>query len=84
MAVPGIFDNTVSHTVKCVAGIQYGSMDERELRWRNKASFVFMLRLRDPYSSEYQVRPIVRGCARDDAIVVGRIALHLLESLPAA
>src|SRR5882757_670452 len=59
-------------------------MDNREFACRNKAGFVLMYCLGNPNLARHEVRPVVGWSAGDDAVVVARKALRLLEPLLSA
>ena len=84
MALRRILDHAVSYSVERVAGSQRGSLDSGQLgRW-----YVVSLRkLRGPHvrgGRGEQMRPVVGGCAGDDAVVIRGIALRLHQGLTAA
>src|SRR4029434_10017849 len=57
--------------------------DGKLRRW-DVTGGILQRRLGVPNRADEQVRPIDRGCARDDAVVVVWIALRLSQSLAAA
>ncbi len=83
LATSGIFQYAVLHAVVRIAGLENRSLDHRKLGRGDETGWVLVDGLRDPH--DLHGAPGIDGRrARDHAVKISRVSLHVFESLPAA
>src|SRR5579875_1185074 len=76
-----VADNAILDAVEGVTGSDCRLVDELQLVHRENACSVLMARFIGPEKARIEVRPVVAGVARNDAVVIGGEALSFIQPL---